>query len=153
MALEGDLYAPEGTRFLRGSDGGARFETGGVLAGRVAFGEFVEYHAPGSHKLLLNEYEGHIIAIACCVIRPDDLFIEYRCRNAAFDGPPGIMGGGLLIEAIQPLALTQGRRAVRLDCVSDPRSLAWYASRGFEPEGPWYADADWGLLRPMGKRL
>lgn len=55
--------------------------------------------------------------------------------------------------AVEVIAESLGLAAIRLDCVDDEASMAWYRQRGFVEEGDPTGDAEWGILRPMVKAV
>lgn len=152
--MESPLQPPPGTRFASPADSSLTFEAAGVLAGRVAFQELLDYHLPSEGRFaLLIEHEGQASAAVCFAVRPGDLFIDYLTRNARFRGFPGVPAGSVALAAVEYVAEVLGKHAIRLDCVDDPSTMQWYKVQGFEREGLPRRDAEWGVLSPMVKRV
>lgn len=143
------LQAPPGTRFVEAADKRLLFTLEGLLAERVTFDDILQHHNPKANQFaLLRTFEGHVAGVAAFTIRDDDLFLDYLSRRREFRGDR-VSVGAILLNALQRLAWEAARRFIRLESVSDAKTLAWYESRGFEIEGRPFADPAWGLLYPM----
>ena len=144
------LNPPPGTRFMEPSDRGAKFEPTGFLGGRVDFEEMFQRHSPSRGEFtLLRIFEGQIVAAASFRIRADDIFVDFLSRNASFESGGQVEGASVLVRALTGFCRALGAQAIRLDCVNDQQSLAWYVKLGFAPDGEPYEEPGRGLLRPM----
>jgi len=148
------LHPPPGTRFPGPGDKKVAFEPRPPLRGRVDFEEILEYHAPAERQFtLLGVYESEISAAACFAVRASDVFIDYLVRNDLLRPSAFVPAGSVLVAAIEGFAEQLGMRELRLESVEAPATRAWYERQGFTADGAPRAEAGWGMLYPMVKRV
>jgi ribosomal protein S18 acetylase RimI-like enzyme len=144
---------PAGTRFPLPSDRFAVFEAAGILRGLLSFVEILDYHRPDQGQFtLLRIHDGTLAGAVCFALREQDVSIDFLTREGRFN-VRGVPVGTWLLRAVEEFAAAAGREAIALEAMDDAALIAWYLHEGFEREGRAFADARWGELFPMVKRV
>ncbi len=143
------LELPDGFRYIGYHDTTKDLKSFVPEMDRYTLADYYQWSLEDNSLVIIREIEGKIAAVALVTIHDDYVMLEMLVRNKlhSYSGS----AGDLVILVEKLIAPHYRKKQVRLEAMKDV--VQYYSGRRYMIYGKSYADADWGELTPMEKRL